>query len=149
MYPRPFLTAVRPTRGAVPKPVLVAVCLVAVAISAWIIYGQVAPTPQPVAAGVEVQWFCEGCQAGYTSPADGSVAKCPKCGKVGDLIHTFRCTRCDASFEGYRMRFRTGQPPLFKTPKGEWTEDRGSVEPVACPTCGKADAVELVSPPPI
>lgn len=145
----PCLPARRPTRGAVPKAVVVAVCLVALAISAWVLYRQAAPTQQSAVPGAQLQWACEGCQSGYTSPATGALATCPKCGKVGDLVHTFRCTRCDAAFEGYRMRFRKGQPPLLKTPKGEWTEDRGSVEAVVCPTCGKSDAAELVSPPPI
>jgi len=145
----PRMPSRRRDHGAAPKAAIIGVCVVALAISATIIFRSTTSSVPPPDAGIQIEWFCEGCQAAYKAPASNKMPDCPKCGKLGDRIHTFRCTECNKTFEGFRVRIREGKSLQFKSPKGDWTDNFDALIPITCPECGSPDAIELVSPPPI
>jgi len=133
-------------RGAVPKALVVVLCIVALAVSAFVLYRHLGPAGGDASTLGDIEWICEKCGRPFHAPAVGRVPRCPRCGEIGHCVYRYRCTRCGATFEAFRTRGRPGEPMQMKAPGGPWRPfDPASVQ-VRCPQC-KADAVERLSPP--
>ena len=133
-------------RGSARNGVVVAACLVLLAVSGVVVCRQLRSSDEAAAnQGPQIEWFCPKCQSSYKAPAMGGDPSCPQCGQIGDCVHTYRCTKCGETFEAFRTRIRTGQPMLMKRPDGDWAEYVPEDISVRCPQCGGAAA--RVSPP--